>query len=235
MLLDHQIRLGKWLIMCQHQLLGKMPISLVPIRILSSKLKNAKMQKCNLLQMSQSPKTNSLTQVPRPNNPLQPKELEIIQPNGFGSDRENENDEDGEVEERVTVKRKMKVDGESEHNGRQQRHEKDGSIHFSVMKIIEADEKRSDLEYDISQKEINLEKLQIIANTGLPDGGCLRATVWKLLLGYLPPSGDLWDKELTENRQKYAKLKEELPLTPSELARIKEALHSNEHNNAVSD
>ncbi|XVE98329.1 hypothetical protein REPUB_Repub03eG0096900 [Reevesia pubescens] len=164
------------------------------------------------------------------------EELEIIQPNGFGSDRESETDNDGEVEveEEATGKRKMKVDGELEHNGRQ--HEKDGSVHFSVMKIIEADEKRSDLEYEVSQKEINLEKLQRIASTGLPDGGNLRATVWKLLLGYLPPSRDLWEKELTENRQKYAKLKEELLLTPSELARIKEeALHSNKHNNADSD
>ena len=36
----------------------------------------------------------------------------------------------------------------------------------------------------------------------------------QLLLGYLPPSHDLWEKELTENRQKYAKLKEELLLSP---------------------
>ncbi|XP_022732448.1 TBC1 domain family member 13-like [Durio zibethinus] len=164
------------------------------------------------------------------------EELEIIQSNGFALDRESETDDDGEVEEETMVKRKMKVDGELEHNGRQQRHEKDGSDHLWLMKNIEADEKRSDLEYEISQKEINLEKLQRIASTGLPDGGGLRATVWKLLLGYLPPSRNLWEKELTENRQKYAKLKEELLLTPSALARIKEeALHSNEHNNADSD
>ena len=33
-------------------------------------------------------------------------------------------------------------------------------------------------------------------------------------MGYLPPSRDLWEKEQTENRLKYAKLKEELLLNP---------------------
>ena len=36
----------------------------------------------------------------------------------------------------------------------------------------------------------------------------------QLLLGYLPASRDLWEKELAENRAKYAKLKEELLLSP---------------------
>ncbi|PQQ14146.1 TBC1 domain family member 13 isoform X1 [Prunus yedoensis var. nudiflora] len=86
---------------------------------------------------------------------------------------------------------------------------------------IAADDKRSDLEYELSQPEINLEKLQRIASSGLPDGGGLRATAWKLLLGYLPPSRDLWEKELIENRLKYAKLKEELLVSPSQLTRKK--------------
>ncbi|KAK5829789.1 hypothetical protein PVK06_013582 [Gossypium arboreum] len=168
------------------------------------------------------------------------EELEILQPTGFRSDRESETDDDhdhNEVqEEEPMVKRKMKVDAELEHNGRQLRHEKDGLSHISVIKTIEVDEKRSDIEYEISQKEINLEKLQRIASTGIPEGGNLRATVWKLILGYLPPSRDLWEKELSENRKKYAKLKEELLLTPSELARMKEeAFQSNKHNNAHND
>ncbi|KAL4269579.1 hypothetical protein GQ457_HM001070 [Hibiscus cannabinus] len=163
------------------------------------------------------------------------EELEIIQPNGFRSDRESETDgEEDEVQQEATVKKKMEVlDEELEHHGRHPRHQKDGSSHISVMKTIEDDEKRSDIEYEISQKVINLEKLQRIVSTGLPEGGNLRPTVWKLLLGYLPPYRDLWEKELVENRQKYAKLKEELLLTPSELARIKEeAFQSNGHNNA---
>lgn len=36
----------------------------------------------------------------------------------------------------------------------------------------------------------------------------------QLLLGYLPASRDLWEKELGENRSKYARLKEELLLSP---------------------
>lgn len=32
----------------------------------------------------------------------------------------------------------------------------------------------------LSQREINLEKLQRIASTGIPDGGGLRATAWKV-------------------------------------------------------
>lgn len=76
------------------------------------------------------------------------EELEIIQPNGFGSGRESETDDDGEIEEDAMVKRKVKVDGELEQKGRQ-RHEKDGSGHVLVMKIIQTDEKRSDIEYEV--------------------------------------------------------------------------------------
>ncbi|KAJ4708261.1 TBC1 domain family member protein [Melia azedarach] len=146
------------------------------------------------------------------------EELEILQPSGAGSGREIE---DGYVDI---------MEGQLESRVRQ-RSEKDGSGLVSVKEVIAADEKRSDLEYELSQKEINLEKLQRIADSGLPEGRGLRATTWKLLLGYLPPSRDLWEKELTENRQKYAKLKEELLLSPSEFTRIKEeALDSNEQN-----
>ncbi|XP_059294687.1 uncharacterized protein LOC132047696 [Lycium ferocissimum] len=77
-------------------------------------------------------------------------------------------------------------------------------------------------EKQISQKEINLEKLQRVTSSGIPDGGSLRATIWKLLLGYLPTSRDLWEKELTESRLKYVKLKEEILLNPSELSRRKD-------------
>ncbi|OIT20461.1 PREDICTED: TBC domain-containing protein C1952.17c-like [Nicotiana attenuata] len=85
--------------------------------------------------------------------------------------------------------------------------------------VNDDDEKRSDLEHELSRKEINLEKLQRVASSGIPDGGSLRATIWKLLLGYVPTSRDLWEKELTESRLKYVKLKAELLLNPSELSR----------------
>ncbi|CAI0542894.1 unnamed protein product [Linum tenue] len=85
---------------------------------------------------------------------------------------------------------------------------------YDSAERIAAAEKWSDLEHELSQEEINLEKLRRFAFTGLPNGGGIRATAWKLLLDYLPPSQDLWDKELSGNREKYAKLKEELLLTP---------------------
>lgn len=129
------------------------------------------------------------------------EELETFQPNGFGSDRGSDVD-DEKFDEVLDVKVRPRPD-------------RDGAGPASALQVIAADEKRSDLAYELSLPEINLEKLQRIASTGLPDIGGLRATAWKLLLGYLPPSRDLWEKELTENRQKYAKLKEELLLSPT--------------------
>ncbi|XP_021760801.1 TBC1 domain family member 13-like isoform X2 [Chenopodium quinoa] len=95
--------------------------------------------------------------------------------------------------------------------------------------FVEDDEKRSDLEYELIQKEINLEKLQRITSTGIPDGGTLRATTWKLLLGYLPPSRDSWQKVLSENRVKYSKLKEEYLLSPLQVSSREETSSSGEH------
>ncbi|KAI5680798.1 hypothetical protein M9H77_02025 [Catharanthus roseus] len=84
-------------------------------------------------------------------------------------------------------------------------------------------------EFEISQKVINLEKLRRLSSSGIPVGGGLRATIWKLLLGYLPPSRDLWEKELSDSRQKYSKLKEDFLLSPSEFSRRKdEVLVTNE-------
>ncbi|GAB2243733.1 hypothetical protein Droror1_Dr00023861 [Drosera rotundifolia] len=100
--------------------------------------------------------------------------------------------------------------------------ERESGVRVGLRLGGEFDEKRSDLEYELSQEEINLVKLQRIGCTGIPDGGSLRATTWKLLLGYLPTSRVLWEKVLYENRLKYAELREELLLSPSEIARRKE-------------
>ncbi|XP_019078706.1 uncharacterized protein LOC100264542 isoform X2 [Vitis vinifera] len=144
------------------------------------------------------------------------EELETFQPNGFGLDRESDEDEEHKPSDDSDLRIR-------------QRSDKDGASSVSVSEIIAADEKRSDIAFELSQKEINLEKLQRLASLGLPDGGGLRATAWKLLLGYLPASRDLWEKELTENRLKYAKLKEELLLSPAEYTRRKtEALDAME-------
>ncbi|KAJ6381136.1 hypothetical protein OIU77_029931 [Salix suchowensis] len=143
------------------------------------------------------------------------EELEIMEPNGVElGHKENEYEFDDlgvndTVGDKVDAFRTRK------------RPDKNRSGQVSVMDVIAAEEKRSDLEHEFSQKEINLEKVKRIANKGVPDGGGLRATAWKLLLCYLSPSRDMWEKELTENRQKYAKLKEELLLSPSAYTRVR--------------
>ncbi|ONH98332.1 hypothetical protein PRUPE_7G243700 [Prunus persica] len=99
------------------------------------------------------------------------EELETIQPNGYGSGGESENDEDDEdYDEKVDRESDLRIRPKPEREG-------PGSV--SVLAAIAADDKRSDLEYELSQPEINLEKLQRIASSGLPDGGGLRATAWK--------------------------------------------------------
>ncbi|MED6179888.1 hypothetical protein PIB30_004943 [Stylosanthes scabra] len=110
-----------------------------------------------------------------------------------------------------------------------QRPNKDAVNPVPALKSISEEEKRSDLEYELSQREINLEKLQRIASTGIPDGGGLRATAWK----------DLWEEQLKESRQKYANLKEELLLNPSKSELIRkegeELSSANQHEEGSSD
>ncbi|XP_042489392.1 TBC domain-containing protein C1952.17c-like isoform X2 [Macadamia integrifolia] len=135
------------------------------------------------------------------------KELETLHFNRSESEHENDDEE--------------KTDGDFDLTN-QWKTCREVEAQVSVSEIIAEDEKRSELEFELSQKVINLERLQRIASSGLPDGGGLRARVWKLLLGYLPASRDLWEGELLANRSKYAKLKEELLLSPSEVTRRKD-------------
>lgn len=72
------------------------------------------------------------------------EELETFQPNGFSSDRESdqsEGDGDGFVED------KMAGVGESDSRARQRPERESASV--SVLEAIAADEKRSDLEYEV--------------------------------------------------------------------------------------
>ncbi|XP_028071477.1 TBC domain-containing protein C1952.17c-like isoform X2 [Camellia sinensis] len=101
------------------------------------------------------------------------EELETFQPNVLASDREIDKIDDYEIDNGKYS------DGESDLSKVRPKPEKDVAASVSVKEIIVADEKRSDLEYELSQKEINLEKLQRVASSGLPDGGGLRATAWK--------------------------------------------------------
>ncbi|KAL6006294.1 hypothetical protein ACLOJK_040340 [Asimina triloba] len=100
--------------------------------------------------------------------------------------------------------------------------------------FLDDEEKKAKLECELSHEVINLEVLQKIASSGLPDEGSWRATSWKILLGYLPADRDAWERELSLNRSKYAMLKEEHLLNPSELTRKKEeTVSSNGHEREV--
>ncbi|KAG8639289.1 hypothetical protein MANES_14G132800v8 [Manihot esculenta] len=162
------------------------------------------------------------------------EELEFIQPDRAELCKESDYEFQCEYGDDCDLSLNDKM-MEKEDAKTRKRSEKDGPGQVSVMEVFAADEKRSDIEHELSQKEINLEKLRRIASTGLPEGGGLRGTTWKLLLGYLPPSRDLWEKELTENRQKYAKLKEELLSSPSELNAVNNDVLNSDELNAEGD
>ncbi|XP_077211114.1 uncharacterized protein LOC143846542 isoform X2 [Tasmannia lanceolata] len=99
-------------------------------------------------------------------------------------------------------------------------------ISASVSSLaMDATWKVRELEFE---KVINLETLQSISSSGLPDEGSFRATTWKLLLGYLPSARDSWKGELAESRLKYAALKHDLLLNPSEFTRKDGALVCND-------
>ncbi|EFJ41677.1 hypothetical protein VOLCADRAFT_83978 [Volvox carteri f. nagariensis] len=56
---------------------------------------------------------------------------------------------------------------------------------------------------ELRGSRINLDNLKRLAFNGIPDSGNLRATVWKLLLGYLPLTPEDWSKELAKKRTTY--------------------------------
>ncbi|KAF3456582.1 hypothetical protein FNV43_RR01236 [Rhamnella rubrinervis] len=72
---------------------------------------------------------------------------------------------------------------------------------------------------ELSKKVINMRDLRKIASQGIPDGSGIRSTVWKLLLGYLPPDRSLWSTELAKKRSQYKHFKEDLLMNPSEITR----------------
>ncbi|XP_022761891.1 TBC1 domain family member 13-like isoform X2 [Durio zibethinus] len=72
---------------------------------------------------------------------------------------------------------------------------------------------------ELSKKVVNMRELRRIASQGIPDGAGIRSTVWKLLLGYLPPDRGQWLCELPKKRSQYRHFKEELLMNPSEITR----------------
>ncbi|KAL4643894.1 hypothetical protein ACB092_02G124300 [Castanea dentata] len=72
---------------------------------------------------------------------------------------------------------------------------------------------------EISKKVVNMRELRRIASQGIPDTAGIRSTVWKLLLGYLPPDRSLWPSEMAKKRSQYKQFKDELLMNPSEVTR----------------
>ncbi|EFJ15182.1 hypothetical protein SELMODRAFT_268784 [Selaginella moellendorffii] len=72
---------------------------------------------------------------------------------------------------------------------------------------------------ELSRTRIHLAELQRLASQGIPDVGGIRATSWKLLLGYLPRSRDGWDEEVSKKRAQYEAFKHEFLINPSEVTR----------------
>ncbi|GLJ32145.1 hypothetical protein SUGI_0647230 [Cryptomeria japonica] len=91
--------------------------------------------------------------------------------------------------------------------------------HRSYLRDLLSDTKVERFTEELSKKVIDLTELQLLANQGIPDYRGLRAIVWKLLLCYLPKNRDAWERELAKKRSKYAVLKQELLVNPSELTR----------------
>ncbi|XP_011006965.1 PREDICTED: TBC1 domain family member 13-like [Populus euphratica] len=88
---------------------------------------------------------------------------------------------------------------------------------------------------ELSRKVINMGELRRIASQGIPDCAGIRSTVWKLLLGYLPPDRSLWSSELAKKRSQYKRFKEELLMNPSEITRRLEKTMGFDNDDAKSE
>ncbi|KAI5398468.1 hypothetical protein KIW84_064020 [Lathyrus oleraceus] len=72
---------------------------------------------------------------------------------------------------------------------------------------------------ELSRKVIDMRELRRNSSQGIPDFPGLRSTVWKLLLGYLPPDHALWSSELAKKRSQYKRFKQDILINPSEITR----------------
>ncbi|KAG2442314.1 hypothetical protein HXX76_002400 [Chlamydomonas incerta] len=70
------------------------------------------------------------------------------------------------------------------------------------------------LQAELRGSTINLHALKRLAFHGIPDKGNLRATVWKLLLGYLPLAPEDWAKHCAARRTQYHVFCDELIVDP---------------------
>jgi hypothetical protein len=66
----------------------------------------------------------------------------------------------------------------------------------------------------LSKDEIDLELLQRMSFNGCPEQEGIRATCWKLLLGYLPLKKKYWEDELRKQRSAYHQLINDIIVNP---------------------
>ncbi|XP_020228172.1 TBC1 domain family member 13 isoform X1 [Cajanus cajan] len=71
---------------------------------------------------------------------------------------------------------------------------------------------------ELSRKVIDMRELRRVASQDIA-APALRPTLWKLLLGYLPPDRALWSSELAKKRSQYKHFKDDLLMNPSEIIR----------------
>lgn len=82
------------------------------------------------------------------------------------------------------------------------------------MSISRLAQSQSQLLAELSRKVIDMRELRRIASQGIPDSPGLRSTIWKLLLGYLPPDRALWSSELAKKRSQYKRFKQDILINP---------------------
>ncbi|KAI4370456.1 hypothetical protein MLD38_018809 [Melastoma candidum] len=79
--------------------------------------------------------------------------------------------------------------------------------------------RQSQLLAELSKQIVDMREVRRLTAQGVPDCAGIRSTVWKLLLGYLPPDRSLWSSELIKKRSQYNNFKKELLINPSEVVR----------------
>ncbi|XP_061372983.1 uncharacterized protein LOC133315393 isoform X2 [Gastrolobium bilobum] len=91
--------------------------------------------------------------------------------------------------------------------------------HSDAVSTADDISRQAQLLAELSRKVIDMRELRRLACQGVPDAAGIRSTVWKLLLGYLPPDRGLWSSELTKKRSQYKHFKEDILMNPSEITR----------------
>jgi len=79
---------------------------------------------------------------------------------------------------------------------------------------------------ELTRRRIHLAELQRLSAQGIPDAGGIRATTWKVLLGYLPRNREDWATELAKKRATYVVFRDEMIINPSEVTRRKEEMEA---------